>query len=139
MSETVSITTIQPALAQTVMDMVWPMLESAVAQGYDVDDRDSIQRDIEAAARLLLVASVGGVPKAAAVLGFIEEAKRVLSIQYLGGAEMAIWGDAMNEAITQVARDEGCQMIVALGRPAWSRIWKDFENSGKIFYAKEVI
>lgn len=133
----VNVTVAPPHAIDLIWQEVWPLLSEAVAQSVICDEK-SLMDDISKEACFLLLAQVDGVLSGVAVIGFIEGSTRVADVQFLGGKDFKSWSKQMNQAVDIVAKTEQCSHIIAHGRKAWSRLWKDYNNSGKILFTKQV-
>lgn len=134
----VKIQVLNPKIAADAWDLVWPLLSPAVDQGLNTDNSETILESVVKEQRILLLATVDGKIKGCSLLSFKDGLNRTLDIQFLGGKRIRDWSEQMNMAIDAVAKAEGCKSIIALGRKAWSRIWKDYKDTGKVLFVKEV-
>lgn len=134
----VKVSLLNPAIAADAWSNVWELLKPAVDQSFDIDDSESILKDVIAENRFILTATVDGKLMGCALVSFRQGSQKFLDIQFLGGKRMKAWSKEMNEAIEILAKAEDCKKIFAFGRAAWSRIWKDFSNTDKVLFVKEV-
>jgi hypothetical protein len=63
--------------------------------------------------------------------------RRVLAIDFIAGRGIGQWWPLFVERMDQHARERGCTLITAYGRPGWVRFWKSRGIATRI--ASEVI
>jgi hypothetical protein len=116
-------------------DIVGYMAEAAKYSGgrYALVD---IHEAVKEKGHVLWVAYDFSGIKGAVVTDFsIYPRKKFLLLEFIGGEEGLEWKDVMLETLQNWARDTECNGIESIGRPGWSKIFKEdgYEMKGYFY------
>ncbi len=117
------ITSIPPAQVDLIWPRVKPMLERACEISSGRVTVEECHQKIKANEHELWVLHTGPHIHAAVTLTIVTyTAFKVLSVMFLGGGDLDLWRDALDQALVRAAQRAKCKKIEWIGRPGWQRV-----------------
>ena len=132
-----TITVSRPDMVEALWNQVLPYLKPALAEDLFADEGFLKQLLLDDDA-LMFLAHVAGVLKGAAIVQIELTRKKIVNILCLGGEDFFQWKQPLNDALTEYARKMGCNIITAMGRRGWEKLWPEVVPSGKAMFYKEI-
>lgn len=115
------------AVPSEALDVVWGDVERLLKKSVDISRgkyrTEDIYSGVEMGAYGLWLALDEGEPVAAITTRIIQYpgGARALAMDWIGGAKMKDWLPALQETMTQYAKDSQCTHLEGYGRKAWGR------------------
>jgi len=118
------------AVPTEYLDTCWPQVEAfldgAAKKTYGRYTVDNIYDRIVEDGYQLWIAFEDTKVKGAVVTNIITYPQRkLLSMTYCGGENLAEWKDPMLDILRRYAKDVGCDAIEAVARRGWAKIFKN--------------
>ena len=114
------------------LSIVWPRVKHHLQRVVDESHGDLCMKSIRAGLLKgegqLLAITRGEYILAAATMNVqtMDSGKRVLVVPAVGGDEIENWIEALDEYVTQVAKNLMCDSVRGIGRLGWVRKLKDY-------------
>lgn len=119
------------ALPQTLVEPMWPMVEPFIARVIGLVEEETTSACIKEkaiAGDVLIIVICKGADIIAAMTADIrvyDTGLKALHMPQLGGDEFFEWRDQLNDVVTAVAKDFGCDQLRIIGRRGWVKALKD--------------
>jgi len=113
----------------SMLDEFWPLAYKYIRLAQRRVDRNISMADVKAKISggeyVLLLVYVQDKLSAAVIVSVVQHPRRRnLSIDYVGGENLAAWGEPVLKMLTDMAKDRGLDAIEASGRSGWSLLAK---------------
>ncbi len=118
------------AIRPELIDVTWPVVEQHIQMAIQFSNDElnlgMMKQSLINGTMILLVVYRGGKIIASCTLEkrTFDSGKEVVHISTLGGSDMELWADKMDETIEALALEQGCNELYIIGRKGWDKYLK---------------